>query len=53
VPVEAPTGVFSQGEIFAIDAELMSFAGAVEDADVSQLWVEALVLARARYPDQF
>jgi hypothetical protein len=53
VPVEPPSGVFSQDEILHIDTALQHFAGAVDDADVVESWVQALALAQVVHPDQF
>ncbi|KAJ7088390.1 hypothetical protein B0H15DRAFT_780666 [Mycena belliarum] len=53
VPVEAPAGPFSQEELEFLDAVLGHLAGAVGDAEVIQLWTEALIVARQLRPDQF
>ncbi|KAF8220746.1 hypothetical protein L208DRAFT_1331987, partial [Tricholoma matsutake] len=53
VHLDAPSGVFTQEEILAVDVALVPLAGAAEDVDVARLWVEGLALARAMLPNEF
>ncbi|KAK7000377.1 hypothetical protein R3P38DRAFT_3058165 [Favolaschia claudopus] len=53
VLVDPPIGPLSPLEMEEMDAQLGPRFGAVEDAEVANLWTEALVLARQMHPELF
>lgn len=53
VSVEPPTGPFSAAEMEVLETTLGHLAGAVADAEVTNLWTQALILARQMHGDLF
>ncbi|KAK7020106.1 hypothetical protein R3P38DRAFT_3198749 [Favolaschia claudopus] len=53
VLVDPPIGPLSPLEMEEMDAQLGPLFGAVEDAEVANLWTQALVLARQMHPELF
>ncbi|KAJ7482725.1 hypothetical protein FB451DRAFT_1338260 [Mycena latifolia] len=53
ISVESPDGLFLRAELEILDASLLGLSGAVQDADVAHLWMEALIVARSMHGDAF
>ncbi|KAJ6551615.1 hypothetical protein B0H19DRAFT_950801 [Mycena capillaripes] len=53
VTVDPPTGPFSPSEIEELETALGHLAVAVDDAEVANLWTEALIVARQMHPELF